>query len=150
MDWSLRKLTCKQLMHQLSPLQNVVIPSNGWLKTIRTVIGMTSAQLAHRCGVSKQRILRIEHDEILMKITLATLEKVASQLGCKLIYAIVPEKNLLNIIEEQAERKAIGRLKEISHSMILEDQKVTDEKQQEQIEIIKEELIKNNIKTIWQ
>ncbi|WP_375326508.1 mobile mystery protein A [Candidatus Tisiphia endosymbiont of Nemotelus uliginosus] len=150
MDWSLRKLTCKQLMHQLSPLQNVVIPSNGWLKTIRTVIGMTSAQLAHRCGVSKQRILRIENDEILMKTTLATLEKVASQLGCKLIYAIVPEKNLLNIIEEQAERKAIGRLKEISHSMILEDQKVTDEKQQEQIEIIKEELIKNNIKTIWQ
>lgn len=150
MNWSLRKLTCKQLMNQLSPLQNMIIPSNGWLKTIRTAIGMTSQQLARRCGVSKQRILRIENDEVLMKTTLATLEKVASQLGCKLVYAIVPEKNLLNIIEEQAERTAIDRLKEISHSMILEDQKVIDKKQQEQIEIIKEELMKNNIKTIWQ
>ncbi|WP_342278554.1 mobile mystery protein A [Candidatus Tisiphia endosymbiont of Myopa tessellatipennis] len=150
MNWSLRKLTCKQLMNQLSPLQNIIIPSNGWLKTIRTAIGMTSQQLARRCGVSKQRILRIENDEVLMKTTLATLEKVASQLGCKLVYAIVPEKNLLNIIEEQAERTAIDRLKKISHSMILEDQKVIDKKQQEQIEILKEELMKNNIKTIWQ
>ncbi|BFD45610.1 MAG: hypothetical protein DMENIID0002_02560 [Rickettsia endosymbiont of Sergentomyia squamirostris] len=150
MNWSLRKLTCKQLMNQLSPLENMIIPSNGWLKTIRTAIGMTSQQLARRCGVSKQRILRIENDEVLMKTTLATLEKVASQLGCKLVYAIVPEKNLLNIIEEQAERMAIDRLKEISHSMILEDQKVIDKKQQEQIEILKEELMKNNIKTIWQ
>lgn len=150
MKWFLRKLTCNQLMSQLNSMKNVVIPSNGWIKTIRTALGMTSMQLAQRCGVSKQRILRIENDEILMKTTLGTLEKIASQLGCKLVYAIVPEKDLLKIIEEQAEKKAIEKLQTVSHSMILEDQEVTTRKHHDQIEILKEELMKNNIKTIWQ
>ena len=85
MDWNLRRITCRQMMKQLEAIQKFNIPAAGWVRTIRKALGMTSIQLAKKCGVSKVRILRIEQDEISGHTTLATLEKVAEQLGCRLI-----------------------------------------------------------------
>jgi len=127
-----------------------VVPNKGWVYTIRTLLGMTGKQLGSRCGVSKQRIVRLESDEVLKKTTLETLDKVANQLGCRLVYAIVPKDDLLKMIENQAEKKAIERLSNISHTMALEDQKISTNEQIEQIEILKDELIRNNIKAIWE
>ena len=150
MDWSLHKLSCKQLMCQLGPLGEFIMPVDGWVKTIRKALGMTSIQLAKNCNVSKQRILRIQQDEISGHTTLATLEKVAEQLGCKLIYAFVPKVDLLQMIEEQAEKKAVEKLSRISHSMELEDQKVVSKMQEEQIKLLKEKLLEQNIKSLWE
>jgi predicted DNA-binding mobile mystery protein A len=111
---------------------------------------MTTIQLAKRCGLSKQRILRIEQDEILGRTTLATLEKVAQQLECKLVYAFFPQKDLLQMIEDQAEQKALEKLVGISHSMKLENQKIAETIQKEQLELLKEKLIRENIKSLWQ
>lgn len=150
MDWNIRKLTCQQLMRQLDPFDKFSQPTLGWVKTIRKAIGMTTIQLAKRCGLSKQRILRIEQDEILGRTTLATLEKVAQQLECKLVYAFFPQKDLLQMIEDQAEQKALEKLVGISHSMKLENQKIAETIQKEQLELLKEKLIRENIKSLWQ
>lgn len=149
MDWNLRRITCRQMMKQLEAIQKLNMPATGWVRTIRKALGMTSIQLAKKCGVSKVRILRIERDEISGHTTLATLEKVAEQLGCRLIYALVPEKDLLLVIEEQAEKKALEKLSYISHSMALEDQKIEATMHQQQVEMLKEKLMEQNIKSIW-
>lgn len=149
MEWAFRKLTCQQLTKQLKPFYNINIPHEGWLKTIRKLLGMTVEQLATRCGVSRQRILQIEKDEVLKHLTVHTLEKVADKLDCMLVYALIPKKDLVTMIEEQARKQVVARLQNVSHSMALEDQRVESDKQEEQIKILIEELIRNNIKDIW-
>ncbi len=137
-------------MYQLTPLNGFITPPTGWLKTIRKAIGMSTAQLAKKCAVSTQRILRIEQDEILGRTTLTTLEKTAEQLGCRLVYAFVPKKDFLKIIEEQAEKKALEKLNRISHSMVLEDQKVVNKMQKDQLDLLKDQLMRKNIKSLWE
>ena len=78
MNWKIRKLQGKQLDKLLSPLGKLTCPKEGWVKTIRSTLGMTSKQLGKRIGVSSPRILKIEQDEIQEKTTLATLKTASS------------------------------------------------------------------------
>ena len=149
MDWSLRKMRAKQIENQLKGLSKLSSPEIGWVKTIRETLGMNTRQLGKRCNVSSERIIRIESDEIEGRTTLATLEKIAQAMNCRLVYAIVPNDGMIEFIEKAAEDKAKTQLQQTSHHMALEDQKISIESMKEQIHFLKEELLKNNIKHIW-
>jgi len=149
MDWSLRKMRAKQIENQLKGLSKLNRPEIGWVKTIRETLGMNTRQLGKRCNVSSERIIRIESDEIEGRTTVATLEKIAQAMNCRLVYAIVPNDGMIEFIEKTAEDKAKTQLQQTSHHMALEDQKISIELMKEQIHFLKEELLKNNIKHIW-
>lgn len=149
MDKFSKKLMRQQLDDKLNPLKDFTMPTVGWIKIIRTALGLTTAQLAKKCGLSKQRISRIERDEKLKKTSLETLEKVAAQLECKFIYAFVPIESVEKIIEKQARKKALEKLKLISHSMALEGQALSNQSNKKQLALLTEELITNKIKEIW-
>ena len=149
MDWNMRKTACSRLAARLKPFRGLVVPETGWVRTIRNVLGMTGAQLAEKCGVSKTRILRIEQDEISGKTSLATLERAAKELGCRLVYGFVPEKDFLETLEERAQKKAEEKLSSVSHSMAMEDQKTGSKAYKDQAEYLKEELLRNNVKSLW-
>ncbi len=149
MDWSLRKIRAKQMEKELTGMSKILRPTVGWIKTIRETLGMNTRQLGERCNVTSERIIRIEADEIDGKTTLATLEKVASAMNCRLVYALVPNDGFIEFIEKAALSKAESQFKQISHTMALEDQKVSDSSLKEQIAILKEELIRGNIKKVW-
>lgn len=149
MDWSLRKMRAKQIETQLKGLSKLSCPEIGWVKTIRETLGMNTRQLGKRCKVSSERIIRIESDEMEGRTTLATLEKIAQAMNCRLVYAIVPNDGMIEFIEKTAEDKAKTQLQQTSHHMALEDQKISIESMKEQIHFLKEELLKNNIKHIW-
>jgi predicted DNA-binding mobile mystery protein A len=149
MDWSLRKMRAKQIENQLKGFSKLSRPESGWVKTIRETLGMNTRQLGKRCNVSSERIIRIESDEMEGRTTLATLEKIAQAMNCRLVYAIVPNDGMIEFIEKAAEDKAKTQLQQTSHHMALEDQKISIESMKEQIHFLKEELLKNNIKHIW-
>ena len=149
MDWSLRKMRAKQIENQLKELSKLSRPEIGWVKTIRETLGMNTRQVGKRCNVSSERIIRIESDEMEGRTTLATLEKIAQAMNCRLVYAIVPNDGMIEFIEKTAEDKAKTQLQQTSHHMALEDQKISIESMKEQIHFLKEELLKNNIKHIW-
>ncbi len=149
MNWSLRKIRARQLEKELAPLSKILRPAVGWVKTIRETLGMNTRQLGERCNVTSERILKIETDEVDGKTTLATLEKVASAMNCSLVYALVPNDGLLKFIEKTALNKAQSQLKHISHTMTLENQKVSEAALKDQVDILKEEMTKGNIKKIW-
>ena len=89
-----RILARKQLDKRLNPLRNsqaFARPPRGWLKAVREALGLTSAQLGKRMGVSQPRILEIEKSEKSGSITLDTLERAANEMDCKLVYALVPK-----------------------------------------------------------
>ncbi|HUZ33539.1 MAG TPA: mobile mystery protein A [Xanthobacteraceae bacterium] len=101
-------------------------PPKGWLRAIRNALGMTTTQFARRLAVSQPRIIRLEKAEADGSITLQTLQNAAGALGCRVVYALVPEKPLAAILRERAEAMAERQSGAVEHTMRLEDQAVRD------------------------
>jgi predicted DNA-binding mobile mystery protein A len=99
-------------------------PPKGWLRAIRDALGMTTAQFARRLSVSQPRIIELEQSEVSGGVTLHTLQRAAEALGCRLVYALVPEKPLAETVRERAELVAQRQLTAVEHTMRLEDQSV--------------------------
>jgi predicted DNA-binding mobile mystery protein A len=149
MDITMRKLMCRQLDKKLKPLCSFSVPQQGWVRVLRNALGISSGTLARWCGVSQQRIIRIEQDEIAKKTTLRTLEEVAEKLNCRFIYAFVPNQDLFSMLEKQAKKQAIQHLNFTAHSMILEDQRVSKKASNEQVALLTEDIMKKDIRNIW-
>jgi hypothetical protein len=58
-------------------------------------------------------------------VTLNTLQRAAEALGCRLVYALIPERPLAEIVQERAERLAAEHTHAVTQTMRLEDQEVT-------------------------
>ncbi len=101
-------------------------PPKGWVRAIRDAFGMTTTQFAKRLGVSQPRITKLEKAEVDGTITLHTLQRAAEALGCRVVYALVPEKPLAETMRERAEHIAERQSNAIEHTMRLEDQTVRD------------------------
>jgi predicted DNA-binding mobile mystery protein A len=87
---------------------------------------MTTAQLGKRLGVSQPRIVELEQSEVSGSVTLNTLQRAAEALGCRLVYALVPDRPLTDTVRERAELVATRQANAVAQSMRLEDQEVTD------------------------
>lgn len=149
MDWALRKIAIRQMEKKTKAFADFVQPGKGWIKTMREVLGMNIRQLAEKIEVSSERVVRIESDELNNKLTMATLQKVASAMNCRFVYAFVPNENLDKFLEKTAKEKATAQMLKISHSMALEDQEVKSKELKEQINILAEEYLRGDIKKIW-
>lgn len=119
---SKNKLARRKLDEKLNKIKalSFEVPAQGWVKAIRDALGMTTTQLAKKLGVTHPRILQIEKDE--SNLSISTLEKTADALGCKLVYALVPKTSLEEMAYNQARKKAIKIMAEVTHNMALEDQ----------------------------
>src|SRR5271156_7078401 len=93
----------------LRPLVKSPRPPKGWLRAVRDALGMTTAQFARRLGVSQPRIVELEQSEASGGVTLNTLQRAAEALGCRLVYALVPEQPLAETVRERAELVAEQR-----------------------------------------
>lgn len=110
----------------LRPFAKSQRPPKGWLRAIRDALGMTTSQFAKRLGVSQPRVIVLEKSEVSGSVTLHTLQRAAEALGCRLVYALVPEKPLAQVVRERAEDIANRRSSSVEHTMRLEDQAVPD------------------------
>jgi predicted DNA-binding mobile mystery protein A len=72
-------------------------PYPGWIRAIRTGLGLSERALAQRLGISQVAVDKLEHSEVAGTISLAKLAEVASAIGCKLVYALVPDTPLDDI-----------------------------------------------------
>ena len=108
----------------LRPLARSFRPPKGWLRAIRNALGMTTSQLARRLAVPQPRIVELEQSEASGSVTLNTLQRAAEALGCRLVYALVPERPLAETVRERAELIAKRESGSVEHTMLLEDQAV--------------------------
>jgi len=125
-------------------------PPRGWIKAIREALGMTTAQLAQRIGVSQPRVVAIEKAEKNKSITLESLERAAQALDCHVVYALVPRKPLNDLVEERAHKIAKKRLQSTRHSMALEAQSVDKSDEEEQLKHLIQRLIKKSGSELWE
>src|SRR3954453_14442953 len=82
-------------------------PRSGWIRAIRDGLGMTGAQLAKRLGIKQPTVVEFERNEVERRITLETLDRAAKAMGCRLVYALVPEQSLESTVQSRA--RALAR-----------------------------------------
>ncbi len=143
----------KQLDKRLNILQNsdaLPRPPRGWIKAIREALGMTTTQHGKRLSVSQPTALGFEKAEASKSITLESLERAAHALDCRLVYALVPRKPLETLVEERARVLARKRLRSISHSMALEDQRVDEADEREHLERLVQRLMDQPGSALWE
>lgn len=149
-DYSQLKLKqVEELLQPLRPLAHAQPPRGGWVRAVREALGMTAAQLAARVRVTRQSVRDLEHSEATGKITLESLNKLAAALGCRVVYALVPEKPLDEMQRERARRIADSLVKPVAHSMRLEAQSVSEREEKRQRDEIVRKLLEGDPRKLW-
>ena len=144
-----RQLQLETLDEHLAEVHVAPRPAGGWIRAIRTAIGMSARQLAQRMGVSQQALSRLEGKEANDAVTLKSLRRAAEAMNCKVVYALVPEEgSLQDLIEAQAFKKAKELVAAVDHTMILEAQGVGDVK--EKTRQVASEIAENLNSSLWE
>ena len=144
----IQQLNGKMLAY--TSLQKVATPPTGWIKAIRTAIGMSMLQLGKRLSITKQSVQDIERREKDGSITVKALRETAKALDMHLVYGFVPmDGSLEELIDRKAKELATQIVLRTSNTMKLEDQENTKQRIgkaiQERTIAIKNEMPK----TLW-
>ena len=147
----IKALGRKHLERRLAPLREVDFtrPQRGWLRAMREALGLTTRQLAHRMGRAQSVIVDAEKSEERDAITLASLRQAAEAMGCVLVYAIVPNEPIDEILRARATEIANTQLTRMSHTMALENQSLNHADQQAERERLIEELLSGPTTRLW-
>lgn len=128
-----RKLIRKAIdeqRHTLVALRKRPPPIHGWIATIRFALGIGQKVLGARLSMTKQRLSQLERREREGTIQLNQLQDIADQLGCDLVYALVPREPLEKTVRRQARKVATIHLSAVQRTMQLEGQEtpITEER----------------------
>lgn len=127
-------------------------PPSGWVSAIRGALGINARQLADLLNVDSSVVIRMEAREKQKKISLELLEKAATAMNCKLIYALVPNDNYESldvILDQRAMGVAKQLVQKVEHSMLLESQGRSEDQLQKRIREIANELKNEMDRRLW-
>jgi predicted DNA-binding mobile mystery protein A len=130
-------------------LAQLATPRGGWMRAIRESLGMSAQQLGKRLGISKQGVANLERNEVRKTLSLESLERAARALGCRVVYALVPDEPLESQLDTQAIIVARKKLQRVRHSMALEDQRPPDELHELQVKELAKKLKEHLSSDLW-
>ena len=136
-------------LSQFAPLRNLQPPKKGWMRAIRDALGMSGRQLGERMEVSKMWVGDMERLEASGATSLKTLRRAAEAMDCVLVYALVPKTSLKESLLKQARRKVRQDMTRASHTMVLEDQALTQDEVGKATETVAASLLDKIPKTFW-
>lgn len=123
------------------PLATQPRPVLGWIRAIRDALGMSGADLAERLGIRQSSIVTLERSETAETIQLDTLRRAAAAMDCTLVYALVPNGSLDEIVRRRARAVAERQIAATDQSMRLEAQTPPDELREDLIEELAQQLV---------
>lgn len=148
-----KKIILEQLDNKiikLIGLEEVVIPSSGWVHAIRQGLNMSLRQLGERMSITPQSVKEIEEREKAGVVSIRVLRQVASALNMNFVYGFIPhDKTLERMIERRAHMVARQIVERASIQMSLEDQKNTDERLEKAIKERTDELKRELPRYLW-
>ena len=141
----------KQLINNAVILTSVRQPKQGWIKAVRTALSLSGVALSKRLSAHRSTASYLENSEIKGNITLKKMQQTAEAMGCRFVYAIVPPKgeSIDDLINQQSEKVARSIVEKTSVHMMLEDQQLTPELKQKEIERLKSELLTHIPRDFW-
>ena len=113
-------------------------PDGGWVREVRRELGMSGEQLARRVGVSRATIATLERSEARGTITLASLEKLSRGLGCRVVYALVPEMGA-----------SIADLKRARARKLARSELASRDAERSELERLTDELLAGSPRKLW-
>jgi predicted DNA-binding mobile mystery protein A len=126
---------------ELRPLTSALrTPRGGWIRLLRTALGMRQEDLGARLRVSAQAVGALERREAADGVTLAALRQAADALDAELYYVLLPRQPLETQLEQKIDRAARFLAGQVHHSMRMEDQATEPAEFEERVNEIKEQL----------
>ena len=131
-------------------VQDLRVPKEGWIRTVRKALGMSGAQLGRRMQISRAQVAQTERNELSGGVTLKSMQRAAEALGCRFVYAIVPmDGSIEAVIEERARQKAKALVGKVNEHMALEAQTLSESNIRFEIERLTQEFMKDLPSELW-
>ena len=128
-------------------------PAEGWLATFRRALGMSQVDVAVRLGVGRASVQQAERRESDGAITLDKMDTMASAMGGRLVYAIVPEGSsagtVSGMIDAQARAKAQSIVDYANTHMALEGRALSKKQNRENVGALAAELARTQPRGFW-
>lgn len=138
-----------KLNQAASKFQDFALPPEGWIRTARKALGMSAAQLARRLGKTRALVSNTEKAELDGAVTLRTMRSMAEAANCRFIYVFVPKEGAEVLIRRRAREKAEQRVMEASVHMALEQQTLSQNQIESEIERLTEEILRERPDDLW-
>jgi predicted DNA-binding mobile mystery protein A len=137
-------------MEAFASLKKTPPTPTGWIKAVRSALGMSMQQLSNRLSITRQSVQEMEQREKDGSITIKSLREVANALDMQLVYGFVPnDGNMESLIDRKATALATQIVSRTSNSMKLEDQENSSQRIKKAIEERAAMLKKEMPKTLW-
>ncbi len=137
-------------INQLVDIKKINRPKEGWIRTLRKALGMSSPQLANRLGMSKSQASQMERMEVEDRITLRQLRRVADALDCDLVYELVPRESVEAMLRDRARLKAQTLVSKTDVQMKLEGQQLSSDLLAAQVDVEVERLVREMPRDLWE
>ena len=124
--------------------------NEGWLVSFRKALGMSGTQVAKRMGVTRNAVYQAERNELKGAITLNQMRRLAEAMGGRLVYTVVPDAPVEDMIRNQARRKARAQIGRAGTHMALEGQALPVEELDRRAEILADQLIRDMPSDLWE
>jgi len=124
-------------------------PPRGWVRAIRNALGMTTRQLAARLRVSQPTLVALEKGEVLETISLKTLRRAAAALDCSVVYALVPNQPLDDMVLARALALAEAQRARTDQTMRLENQSLREPELAAELNRLTEEYLRIGGSRLW-
>jgi predicted DNA-binding mobile mystery protein A len=148
-----KNLQVQQLDHKMQLMttaQKAIMPPSGWIKAIRSALGMSLQQLGNKLSVTRQSVQDLERREQTGAVTLRSLREIAAAMDMQLVYGFVPNDGSLDaLIENKAKELATRIVLRTSTTMKLEDQENTPERIAQAIEERAAQIKSEMPKILW-
>jgi predicted DNA-binding mobile mystery protein A len=152
MTKQLSVIQLRQLEERLEKLRDIAAlesPQDGWVRTLRQALGITTEQLASKLGVTRQAVLQLEAAERSQTATWSSLRKAANAMDCEVVYAVVPRGSLNQVLLRQGRKQAERHVQRIAHSMKLDAHVVGPAEQERQVEELAVQLAAERSRALW-
>jgi predicted DNA-binding mobile mystery protein A len=137
-------LAVQQLERRFATLRQqaglLATPKGGWIRMLRTSLGMRQHDLGARLGITAQAAGQLEQREIDEAVTLKALRQAANALGAELHYVLVPRQPVSAEVEDRISRAARYLAEQVDHTMRLENQSTGGAASEARVRQIEEQL----------
>lgn len=118
--WWYQNYPFKEIDHHVIQFLKIDSHFKEWLKFVRQALFVSTDQIAKSMGISRQAYQKLEQSEKVSSIKISSLERVATALGCELIYAIRPKtkERFSQIIWRQLEEESKSHFWVVSRSPV--------------------------------
>jgi predicted DNA-binding mobile mystery protein A len=131
-------------------LNGLKTPPEGWMRTVRTALGMSGSDVAKKMGVTRALITKVEQAELTGGVTMKSMQVMADAMGCRFVYAIIPSSGRVeDLINAQARKKAKAIVETASKHMALENQKLPDDNITQEVERLTREITQEMPSDFW-